>query len=593
MTEEPTRKLAVLLHADVIGSTSLVQQNETVAHQRIQDAFRRFSVTIANHGGIAHEIRGDAIVVEFSRASDAITAALEFQASNSACNKTLPDKIRPELRVGIAMGEVVIADNTVTGEGIVLAQRLEQLAEPGSVCIQGAVYETIPKRLPFDYEDLGERELKGFNTPVRVYTVKQPFQPNTPISLETGTTDKIDKPSIAVLPFTNMSGDPEQEYFSDGISEDIITELSRFRTLFVIARNSSFAFKGGGVDIKQIGRKLGVQYVVEGSVRRAGNRVRITAQLIEAETGNHIWAERYDRDLEDIFAVQDEVTRSIVAVLPGRVQNSVAEQASRKPTDNLKAYEHMLRGKALRDGLNAIDTAKARQHYEKALAIDPDYARAYMYLADTYVVDGWLGLANTNAPDMALRLARKGASLDNNDVYIQDQLGYAFLCAGLWEDAEVQFDKTISKIVNEAESMGWCGYGFMLLGRHDKAQQTVLEAMRLDPFHPPALDWILGQIYYFAEQFEDVIRVLMGEALLNSLAHAFLVGAFAQLERFDEAETALASFIKVRHQEFQSRNLVVEKDTIEALAGSYRNMWRLEADWRHIADGLRKAGLPD
>ena len=172
MTEEPTRKLAVLLHADVIGSTSLVQQNETVAHQRIQDAFRRFSVTIANHGGIAHEIRGDAIVVEFSRASDAITAALEFQASNSACNKTLPDKIRPELRVGVAMGEVVIADNTVTGEGIVLAQRLEQLAEPGSVCIQGAVYETIPKRLPFDYEDLGERELKGFNTPIRVYTVK-------------------------------------------------------------------------------------------------------------------------------------------------------------------------------------------------------------------------------------------------------------------------------------------------------------------------------------------------------------------------------------------------------------------------------------
>ena len=389
-----------------------------------------------------------------------------------------------------------------------------------------------------------------------------------------------------------MSGDPEQEYFSDGISEDIITQLSRFRTLFVVARNSSFAFKGGNINIKEVGQKLGAQYLVEGSVRRAGNRVRITAQLVDAETGNHLWAERYDRDLEDLFTVQDEVTQSIVAVLPGRVQEDVADRASRKPTDSMKAYELLLQGKSLRDGLNAKDTAKARSLYKKALELDPRYARVHMYLADTYVVDSWLGLADTDAPTFALEIARKGAALDNKDVFIQDQLGYAFLCAGLWEDADIQFEKTLSQIVNEAESMAWCGYGFLLLGRHQKALDVVLEAMRLDPLHPPALDWILGQIYFFMKQYNDVIRVLNGEALLNSLARAILVGAYSQVGREEEASVALVSFTKQRREELESRNIVVKNETVAELAGSYRKMWRNEADWEHLANGLRKAGLP-
>ncbi|MGI9315739.1 MAG: adenylate/guanylate cyclase domain-containing protein [bacterium] len=592
VTGETTRKLAVLMHADVIGSTALVQQNETVAHERIRDAFQRFSETITQHNGTTQEIRGDALVAEFSRASDAVTAALEFQAANTIHNEELSDDIRPNLRVGIALGEVVIADNTVTGEGIVLAQRLEQLAEPGGTCVQGAVYETIPKRLPFEYENLGERELKGFNEPVRVFSVKQRSQTSTSAEPKESTADLVEKPSIAVLPLNNMSGDSEQEYFSDGITEDIITELSRFPTLYVVARHSSFAFKGEKVDIKEIAEKLGVQYVVEGSVRRAGNRVRITAQLIESETGSHIWADRYDRDLEDIFAVQDEVTRSIVAVLPGRVEEAVVERVSRKPTKNMTAYEFMLQAKAIRESFSAEDTARSRRLLEKAIALDPRYARAYIYLADSYLVDLMLGLATEEAADKQFQLTRKGAAVDINDVLVQEMLGYAYISKGMWGDAEIQFNKTLSQIINEAEQMLWCGHGLTMLGQAERAQQVILEAMRLDPLHPPSYNWVLGQAYYFGKRYEDVINELMGEAMLNSLGYACLAGAYAYLGRVDDASTVLEAFIRERRQEFDSRSIVVEEETIEALAGGYRKLWQLETDWKHFADGLRKAGLP-
>ncbi|MGI9372906.1 MAG: hypothetical protein ACR2OJ_10460, partial [Hyphomicrobiales bacterium] len=254
-------------------------------------------------------------------------------------------------------------------------------------------------------------------------------------------------------------------------------------------------------------------------------------------------------------------------------------------------YELLLHAKALRDALNAQDTAKARKLLEKALELDPGYARVYMYLSDTYIVDLWLGLAEENAAHLALDLARRGAALDNNDVYIQDQLGYAFLCAGLWEDANVQFEKTLSQIVNEAESMAWCGYGFLLLGHHDKARDVVRRAMNLDPMHPPALDWILGQINYFKKSYDDVVRVLIGEALLNSLAHAFLVAAYAQSNRENEAQTALTHFITKRREELSSRGKAAPENSVVSLLGGFKTMWKREEDWQHLAAGLQKAGL--
>ena len=317
-----------------------------------------------------------------------------------------------------------------------------------------------------------------------------------------------------------------------------------------------------------------MQYLVEGSVRKAGNRVRISAQLIAADTGKHLWAERFDQNLEDIFEVQDQVAQNIIAVLPGRVQHDVVERSIDKPTENMKAYELLLKGKALRDGLNPEDTARAKQCFHQVLELDPNYARAYMHLADTYVVDMWLGLADADAPKHALDIAGKGAALDNNDVFIQDQLGYAYLSARMWEQADAQFEKTLSRIVNEAESMAWCGYGFLLLSRHEKAYEVLAEAMRLDPLHPPALDWVLGQVYFFLGRYEDAVGILIGEAHLNSLADAFLVAAYAHSGRQDEAEDALQTFIQHRHAELEIRGMIVQTNSISGLADGFRPMWR-------------------
>lgn len=284
MSDYPSRKLAVILHADVVGSTELVQLDESLAHGRIQDSFRRFSETIKAYGGMTQEIRGDALVAEFARASDAVIAAIAFQTENTDSNDQIEDGIRPQLRIGISLGEVIVADNTVTGAGIVLAQRLEQIALPGGVVVQGSVSETVPRRLPFIFESLGEHALKGFEEPVRAFVVK--LKPGEQIPESETSADSTrgdaplelpDKPSIVVLPFTNMSSDPEQEYFSDGVSEDIITDLSKMSGLFVIARNSAFTYKGKASNVPDICRELGVRFALEGSIRKAGNRVRITA----------------------------------------------------------------------------------------------------------------------------------------------------------------------------------------------------------------------------------------------------------------------------------------------------------------------------
>ena len=595
MNTQSNRKLAVILHADIVGSTELVQKNESLAHNRMVDAFKRLSAVIGKHHGITREIRGDALLGEFARASDAVSAALSFQNDNGTRQKAdlkAPEgDIQPMLRIGIAMGEVVIADNTMTGEGVVLAQRLEQLAEAGGLVIQSAVYETIPRRLPFHYINLGDHILKGFGEPVRAYSVTSQPKENVSAGHEPQVHKLQSKPSIAILPFNNMSGDPQQEYFSDGISEDLITELSRFKTLFVIARNSSFRFKGERIDIKAAGESLGVQYIVEGSVRRAGSRVRITAQLIDTATGNHIWAERYDRELEDLFAVQDEVTKSIVAVLPGRVQEDVADRAARKPTQNMNAYEFMLQGKAYRDQLSAEGNARARECCEKAIELDPRYARAYMYLSDSYIVDLWLGLLDPASSSLGLQIARQAVALDGQDVYIQDHLGFGYLSQGMWKEAEKQFDKTLSKIVNEAESMAWCGYAYLLLDQRDKAREVVMEAMRLDPLYPSTMDWILGQINYFDEQYENVVDLMVGEAKLNSLAHAFLTGAYAHLGQIEQAQSALKEFIGQRRQEFSSTGIEIQEDTCSSLANAYRVIWRNPDYFVHLIKGLRLAGL--
>ncbi|RZV48569.1 MAG: hypothetical protein EX270_13695, partial [Pseudomonadales bacterium] len=353
--DQLSRKLAVILHADVVGSTSLVQKNEALAHERIQNAFNNFSETIGAYGGIAREIRGDALVAEFNRASDAVAAAVAFQAKNEESNVAYNDDIRPELRIGISLGEVIIADNTITGAGVVLAQRLEQLADPGGVVLQGSVTETVPERLPFEFESLGEQTIKGFDQPVRAFIAKlrsgeklpEPEVISSRQIKKHGEFKTLGKLSIAILPFTNMSNDPAQEFFSDGITDDIITELSRYPELSVVARNSAFSFKNRPADVQQIASELGVNYILEGSIQRDKTRLRVTARLVETDSGRHVWGEKYDRELEDIFKLQDDLTMHVVGSITPQVE--LAElQRSRKLSDtNLSAYELALKAQAL------------------------------------------------------------------------------------------------------------------------------------------------------------------------------------------------------------------------------------------------------
>ena len=335
-------------------------------------------------------------------------------------DRLLGDDILPVVRIGIAMGEVVVADNTVTGEGVVLAQRLEQLAEPGGVCIQDAAYQTIPKRLPFTYENLGERELKGFDKPVRAYSVRSSCnslneEPDAATPGEMISPELPDEPSIAVLPFTNMSGDPEQEFFSDGITEDIITALSRISGLLVVARNSTMVYKGKAVDVKQVGREQGVRYVLEGSVRKAGNRIRVTVQLIDATTGHHLWADRYDRELDDVFEVQDEITGNIAVEM--RVQIAEGEQIRlwAGGTDSVQAWEYVARGSVVLLWDTREGDLEARRLAEAALNIDADYINATVLLGYTHFNDAFWNWGETTnqSLEQALRCGKRALELDD------------------------------------------------------------------------------------------------------------------------------------------------------------------------------------
>lgn len=593
MTE---RKLAVILHADVIGSTSLVQLNEKIAHERIRDAFRRFSKTIIRHNGIAHEIRGDAIVAEFSRASDAVSAALDFQATNDVCNVKLEDEILPVVRIGIAMGEVVVADNTLTGEGVVLAQRLEQIAAAGGVCVQDAVYQTIPKRLPFRFDSLGELELKGFSEPVRAYCVTDvseaaPEKSFTPTYSDAKYKPLPDKPSVAVLPFVNMSSDLEQEYFSDGTTEDIITELSRFRSLFVISRNSSFAYKGQAIDIRKIGRELGVRYVLEGSVRRAGGSVRITAQLIEAETGNHIWAERYDRQLEDIFAVQEEVSRTIAATLLGRVEQERLELVKISHPDSLAAYDYLLRGKKYLFRYTKENIEKALRYLQKAIETSPEYAEAHAWLAlcHCWQYAGWWSKEPTITLDNALRWAHKSVEMDPILGQAHGSLAYVLVYKREYKRALHHFERAIALVPSDAENTSNYGWCMMFDGNPKEGLTWIQKGERLNPLQEWWHDWLRGMVYYTMSQYDVALEAFDQLRRPPVEVEGWRAACYAKLGHKDRAKEAIMLFDSRARAEFAT----YPGDAPEG----WRDYWlrtqpfRHEGDQKHLFEGLQFAGL--
>ena len=583
--DEPQSKLAVLLHADVVDSTNLVRRNEALAHQRIRDVFQRFSAAITAHSGIAHEIRGDALVAEFNKASDAVSASVTFQNSNVDYNNSLEGDIRPEIRIGIAMGEVIIADNTITGEGVVLAQRLEQLANPDGICIQDAAYQTVPKRLPFTYRDLGERELKGFDDPVRAYLVcasdDMTVKPENPHDPDIASPELFSKLTLTVLPFTNMSGDPEQEYFSDGISEDIITELSRYRELQITARNSAFTFKGKAVNVQEIGKKLGANYVLEGSIRKAGNRVRVTAQLIDVVSGNHIWAERYDRDLDDIFAVQDELTRSIASVLPTRVHQSLIDTASHRSTVDLTAYDLFLRGRWVFDQSSGEDHS-ALELLEQAIKIDPLCAHAYATLAWAYRYSGFSLRSPLPDYDRKSKNHIEKALLHGpSDSGIHALAALIYASAGNHQLAAIHAEKAI--VLNRNDIRAITAYGFVksYSGAPAEALPWLEEARRLDPLDTSV--WIedLAECYYLLGNYQSSIDVYL--SWHNPPLHTFthLAACYAQLGLIQEAEDFVSRYDREKPRDAN----------FQRYAEAHITLCQHKEDADHWMQGYRKAGL--
>ena len=527
-------KLAVIVHADIAGSTQLVQQDEQLAHERIQDAFRRFSETIQKYQGRILELRGDALLAEFERASDAVTATLAFQADHTYLISRLKDDLRPTIRVGIAMGEVVIADNTVTGSGVVLAQRVEQLADPGGVCITAALHESLPRRMPFDLENLGEQVLKGFDDPVRVYRVElsagqsvpapqqrhqreaspkkaklivvtivialllvggtyywleEQLVQEEPASIERMAYPLPDKPSIAVLPFTNMSNDAEQEYFADGMTEDLITDISKVSGLFVIARNSIFTYKGTAVKVRQVAEELGVRYVMEGSVRRAGNQVRINAQLIDATTGGHIWADRYDGSLEDVFSMQDKITKSIVNALSITLVEQGNSNLARTKTINPDAFNAYLQGWDHYQRHNADGSAKAVPFFETALQLDSKYAQAHAALAAVY----WEIWDNhwTESLNITSLEAMKSAKQHLQEAMKQPSplahwvASNILISEGNYLDAITEARQIVSLDSNNADGYAILAKALELTGRSNESSRLIEKAKRLNPNASP------------------------------------------------------------------------------------------------------------
>ena len=633
-------KFVVILHADVAGSTQLVQQDEQLAHERIQDAFRRFSETIQKYQGRIIELRGDALLAEFERPSDAVIATLAFQADHTYLISRLKDNLRPTIRVGIAMGEVVIADNTVTGSGVVLAQRVEQLADPGGVCITEALHEALPKRMPFDLENLGEQVLKGFDDPVRVYRVELSADQSVPAPQNTSKAEKSpskpkllvativialvvaggaaywfnsqepkaeaasiermalplpDKPSIAVLPFTNMSDDAQQEYFADGMTEDLITDLSKISDLFVIARNSSFSFKGQQVKVRQVAEELGVRYVLEGSVRRVGDQVRINAQLIDATTGGHLWAERYDGLLADVFTLQDKVTGEIISALKIKLTPDEQQRRKRKSTDNPDAHDAYLKGWQFYRRYTPEDFVEAIPHFERAVELDPDYGQAWAALASVY----WISYRNSYTwtlivnPNSANFVSWRGAS-NKAELYLSQAMRNPTPLAHQIESQMSfnfrQFDKALSEAEqavildpNDPEGHLAMAWALIYAGRAMEAVASAEIGMQLDPYYPASHLYVLGMAQLMMRQYTEAEAALeraLGLIPENKNLLLPLTVAYVHLDKQEQAQDALKQFIDF---------FILYAPRIE----TYIEWWpfKREADIRFFGGGLIAAGL--
>jgi len=541
-----TRRLAAILAADVAGYSRLIGADEGGTLERLK-ALRRelLDPKIAEHRGRLVKTTGDGLLVEFGSVMDALRCASEVQSTVTERNAAIATDDRIEFRIGINVGDVVVEDGDIFGDGVNVAARLEALAEPGGICVAARVQEDAAGKIDLAFDDLGEQQLKNIARLVRAYRVVTATRPAT---TQPGSDPPLpDKPSIAVLPFTNMSGDPEQEYFADGMVEEIITALSRIRWLFVIARNSSFTYKGQAVDVKQVGRELGVRYVLEGSVRKGGDRVRITAQLIEATTGAHLWADRFDGLLEDVFELQDKAAVSVAGVIEPTLQAAEMRRSVARPTTNLTAYDLYLRALAAYFPITKERVIEALGLLEQAIAIDRRYALALSWAAICHmwlVREGWAEAPETSrrkADDLA-RLALEPAEDDPRIL-----ANAALVLASFGEDIGAMIglvDRALA--VNPSFARGW--YISCILrafaGQHDLAIEHLKTSLRLSPRERVGQPLsVIGMAYFFNRQFDEAaaqLRLAIQDYPGFPFTHRILAACYAHMGRLDEARAIVA-----------------------------------------------------
>src|SRR5215831_14121892 len=578
------RRLAAIFAADVAGYSRLIGADEEGTLERLR-AHRRELIDpkIAEHQGRIVKTTGDGVLVEFASPVKAVRCAIEVQHGMVDRNAALPEQQRILFRIGINLGDVVVEDGDIYGDGVNVAARLEGIAEPGAVYISRAVRDFVNDQTEVALEDLGEKPLKNIAKPVRVFRIAAPDRA-VAAPPAAGSPALPHKPSIAVLPFANMSGDAEQEYFSDGMTEDLITDLSKASGLFVIARNSSFVYKGRSAKVQEIGRDLGVRFVLEGSIRKAGNRVRITAQLIDAGSGGHLWAERFDRDLTDIFATQDEVVEKIVRALAVTLTHGEEKRLRRRGTENVAAYEAVLRARELLGGATRETVAQARAMYRRAIELDPTYAVPHAGLAATGVsnyVSDWADDPDAEL-DQAERWARRALELDDSEPFAHMALGHVMLWRRDHDGALAEFRSMIALDPNFAQGYAATGLALMYAGRAAEALEPFALAMRLDPHYPSIVlhyvaqaNFSLGNYGTAAKQLTKRIARTPG----TDSSRMMLAACYGHLGRAEEARAIWAELMKV-NPEFslaQRERVLPYKDP---------------RDFARIAEGLAKAGLP-
>lgn len=580
----PERRLAAVVAADVVGYSRLMEADETGTLARLKThRIELIDPAIAKNRGRIIKTTGDGMLLEFHSVADAVLCAAEIQRRMSRRNTDVSPARWIQFRIGINLGDVIAEENDIFGDGVNVAARLESLAEPGGIYVSGAVRDQVGDRLDeIAFEDLGDQNVKNIARPIRVFRVR--LQPEVTIAPQsedaTVTTTSPKKPSIAVLPLVNMSGDPEQEFFADGLTEDIITELSRFRDLLVISRNSSFVYKGKAVKVQEVAREFGVEYILEGSVRKAGGRIRVTVQLIDAETDRHIWAERYDRELEDIFAIQDEMTCAIVATLPGRVEAATHDRAKRKPTDNMAAYECVLTAKVLHHRSLREDNAAALRLLDRAIALDPNYAHAHAWKgcvlgqAWTY---GWCEDREAIFQQVSAEL-EVALALDGNDSDVHRILAALSLNRDEHDRAAYHQERALALnpnydlvVVQQGELLTW-------LGRPEEGIDWIKKAMRLNPYHPERFWSHLGRACYCAERYAEAAEAFSRITRPDYTHHAFLAATFAQMGNHVAAAAHAAEALK-REPKF---SIAVYLST---------QHYKREVDRKRHEAGLVKAGL--